>query len=248
MTNRWQRHGIAVLMTWTVALAACDGGSGARDILPDVLDDCGCPDLGKPDVTTVTDVPGIDTPAPGDLPGTDVPIADLPQTDAPPPDIVAIDAPSPDVPPPTDALPGDDSPADLPGVDVPQPDLPAPDAVAEDVPVPQDPGPPPATLGVVSPADLLAELDHKDFLLINVHVPYAGQIPGTDTNLTYLDVDAIAAYIGADLDTKAVVYCMSNYMSGIAGNALVAKGYRAIRYLDGGMGAWKNAGYPFEAP
>ena len=106
------------------------------------------------------------------------------------------------------------------------------------------------TLGKISVADLHAILTGgtKDFLLINVHEPYQGDIAGTDQDIVYTDTNALAAYIGADLDTRVVVYCMSNYMSGIAGNALVARGYRAIRYLDGGMGAWKNAGYPFQAP
>jgi rhodanese-related sulfurtransferase len=106
----------------------------------------------------------------------------------------------------------------------------------------------PAALGKVSPADLLAELEAKDFLLINVHVPYAGEIPGTDIHLTYADVPAIAAWIGPDKATKVVVYCLSNYMSNIAGKALADQGYCNVRLLDGGMGAWKAAGYPFTNP
>ena len=105
-----------------------------------------------------------------------------------------------------------------------------------------------ATLGMISVADLNTILGNgtKDFLLINVHHPYQGDIAGTDQDILYTDTNALSAYIGADLDRKVVVYCMSNYMSGIAGNALVARGYRAIRYLDGGMGAWKSAGYTLE--
>ncbi len=102
------------------------------------------------------------------------------------------------------------------------------------------------TFDPISPADLYAALDNKDFLLINVHVPVTTQVPKTDTHITYLDVPAIEAYIGSNLDTKVIVYCMSNYMSGIAGTQLVADGYRAIRYLDGGMGAWTQAGYSLE--
>jgi len=104
------------------------------------------------------------------------------------------------------------------------------------------------TLGSISVADLHTILGNgtKDFLLIGVHEPYQGDIPGTDQDIVYTDTAALVAYIGSDLDKKVVVYCMSNYMSGIAGNALVARGYRAIRYLDGGMGAWKSAGYTLE--
>lgn len=103
-----------------------------------------------------------------------------------------------------------------------------------------------AQLGVVSVPELVIELQNKDFLLINVHVPYAGEIPQTDADMTYLDVPAIEAFVGSKLDTKVVLYCMSNYMSGIAGNAMVLDGYSNVRYLDGGLGAWQSAGQPVE--
>jgi rhodanese-related sulfurtransferase len=99
-------------------------------------------------------------------------------------------------------------------------------------------------LGAVSVSELVLELQNKDFVLINVHVPYAGEIPQTDADISYQDVPAIEAFLGANLDTKVVVYCMSNYMSGIAGNALVKDGYSSVRYLDGGLSAWKAAGQP----
>jgi rhodanese-related sulfurtransferase len=104
----------------------------------------------------------------------------------------------------------------------------------------------PATLGSISVADLVLALEAKDFLLINVHVPYDGEIPGTDANITYQDIAAVAAYIGDDLGAKVVVYCKSNYMSKLAGNALVDLGYRGISYLDGGMSAWTQAGQQLE--
>jgi rhodanese-related sulfurtransferase len=104
--------------------------------------------------------------------------------------------------------------------------------------------PTPASLGVVSPSQLNAELAAKDFLLVNVHVPYEGEIAGTDAHLTYANVPAIAAWLGPDLAVKTVIYCKSNYMASIAGPALVALGYCNVRYLDGGMIGWKAAGYP----
>lgn len=104
----------------------------------------------------------------------------------------------------------------------------------------------PAVLGVVSVAELVAELPGKGFRLINVHIPYEGNIPGTDVGISYLDVPAIAAYLGPNLDEEVVVYCMTNYMSTIAGEGLVDLGYRQVRYLDGGMVAWKAAGQPID--
>jgi rhodanese-related sulfurtransferase len=104
----------------------------------------------------------------------------------------------------------------------------------------------PATLGVMTVAELHAALstNAKDFLLIDVHVPVTQKIAGTDAILPYTDVDAIAAYVGGNLDAKVVVYCQAEGMSVPTGNALVAKGYRAVRYLQGGMSAWQAAGYP----
>ena len=103
------------------------------------------------------------------------------------------------------------------------------------------------TLGTVTPAALHAELQNKDFLLINVHVPYEGEIPGTDAHITYEDVDAIAEFIGDDLDRKVVIYCKSDTMTLVSGPPLVDRGYTNIRYLEGGMRAWEEAGYTLDS-
>jgi rhodanese-related sulfurtransferase len=102
----------------------------------------------------------------------------------------------------------------------------------------------PATLGEMSPQQLHAALANKDFLLIDVHTPNAGSIPGTDARIAYSDIPALVAFIGPNLDTKVVLTCRSGGMSKQAGNALVARGYRNISELTGGTDAWTNAGYP----
>jgi phage shock protein E len=102
----------------------------------------------------------------------------------------------------------------------------------------------PATLGEMSPQQLHAALANKDFLLIDVHYPNAGSIPGTDARLAYDNIPALLAFIGPDLDTKVVLTCLMGGMSKSAGNALVALGYRNISELTGGMSAWTTAGYP----
>ena len=85
---------------------------------------------------------------------------------------------------------------------------------------------------------------NKDFLLIDVHTPNAGSIPGTDARIAYTDIAGLVAFIGPDLNTKVVLTCLSGGMSKQAGNALVALGYRNIWELTGGMTAWTAAGYP----
>ena len=100
-----------------------------------------------------------------------------------------------------------------------------------------------ATLGSLTVEELHTELAAKDFVLLNVHVPHDVDIPGTDAALTYEDVDAIAAYLGADLEKKVVVYCFGTSMSKPTGTTLAARGYTHVRYLLGGYGAWEKAGY-----
>jgi rhodanese-related sulfurtransferase len=101
----------------------------------------------------------------------------------------------------------------------------------------------PAKLGEISPQDLHAALANKDFLLIDVHYPNAGSIPGTDARIAFDDIPALVASIGPDLNTKVVLTCLSGGMSKQAGDALVARGYRNISELTGGMKAWTAAGY-----
>ncbi len=101
----------------------------------------------------------------------------------------------------------------------------------------------PATLGELSPQQLYAALANKDFLLIDVHTPNAGSIPGTDARIAYNDIAGLVAFIGPNLDAKVVLTCLSGGMSKTAGNALVARGYRNISELTGGMTAWTEAGY-----
>jgi rhodanese-related sulfurtransferase len=120
-----------------------------------------------------------------------------------------------------------------------------PDATASPPDAPAPP-PAPASLGSLTPEALAAALPTRDFRLINVHVPDAGEIPGTDVHIEYTDTAALLADLGPDRDRSALVYCLTDHMALIAGNALVAEGYRRITYLEGGMRAWVAAGYPLD--
>ena len=95
----------------------------------------------------------------------------------------------------------------------------------------------------ISAAELSEMLASKDFFLVNVHVPYAGEIPGTDALISYLDTERRVGDYSHDKDSKIVIYCMTNRMSGIAVRRLLKDGFRNIYMLDGGMTAWKAAGF-----
>ena len=95
----------------------------------------------------------------------------------------------------------------------------------------------------VGPAGLSAMLKSKDFPLINVHVPYEGEILATDLFIPYTDIQNNLSKLPADKSSKIFLYCRSGNMSDIAARALVKLGYTNVWNLDGGMIAWKQAGY-----
>lgn len=95
----------------------------------------------------------------------------------------------------------------------------------------------------VDAAGLAAMLRHKDFPLINVHVPYQGEIEGTDGFIPFDQMEANLDRIPADRGARLVLYCRSGSMSATAARALVKRGYTDVWNLEGGMTAWRQAGY-----
>jgi rhodanese-related sulfurtransferase len=95
----------------------------------------------------------------------------------------------------------------------------------------------------INAAGLASMLETKDFLLINVHIPYEGEIQGTDLFVPYNAVEQNLDEFPADKSVRLVVYCRSGGMSAIAARTLVQLGYTDIWNLDGGMIAWTEAGH-----
>ncbi len=98
----------------------------------------------------------------------------------------------------------------------------------------------------LSPQRLNAMLRNQDFVFINVHIPFAGNIAGTDLSIPYDQIEQHLAELPADKGAKIVLYCRSGHMSGLAAEALVKLGYTNVWSLKGGMASWEQAGYPIE--
>lgn len=96
----------------------------------------------------------------------------------------------------------------------------------------------------IDPGRLAAVLASEDVTLINVHVPYAGEIENTDTFIPYDRIAERRDELPPEPDAPIVVYCRSGRMSTVAATILVGLGYTDIRELDGGFEAWQAAGYP----
>jgi len=97
---------------------------------------------------------------------------------------------------------------------------------------------------VITVTQLKSMLDNKDFLLVNVHIPYEGEISGTDLFVAYNEIEQSLSKLPADRGARIVVYCRSGNMSGIAAKTLTRLGYTNIRDVDGGMLSWEKEGYP----
>jgi rhodanese-related sulfurtransferase len=96
----------------------------------------------------------------------------------------------------------------------------------------------------VSPSELATMLEDKDFVFINTHVPYEGEIEQTDLFLQYDQAAELVDQLPADKAAKIVVYCRSDRMSRIAADVWAEAGYTNLYNLAGGFVAWAQAGYP----
>ena len=96
------------------------------------------------------------------------------------------------------------------------------------------------TLTVDAFADILAK-NKSQYKIVNVHIPYEGEIEGTDAKIPYNDLNALMAGL-PDKNAPIILSSRSGRMSEIACRALIEKGYTRVWDVSGGMIAWEASG------
>jgi phage shock protein E len=94
--------------------------------------------------------------------------------------------------------------------------------------------------------ELNTMLASKDFTFVNVHIPFEGDIPGTDLSIPYNQIEQNLSQLPDNQDARIVLYCRSDRMSEIAARRMVELGYTNVYNLVGGFVAWEAAGLPIE--
>ncbi|MFN2290990.1 MAG: rhodanese-like domain-containing protein [Anaerolineae bacterium] len=94
----------------------------------------------------------------------------------------------------------------------------------------------------ISVGQLAEILDSEDLTLVNVHIPYEGELPQTDLLIPYNEIGDHLDELPAK-DAPIVLYCRSGSMSTTAAEILADEGYTNVMELDGGFNAWEAAGH-----
>lgn len=100
----------------------------------------------------------------------------------------------------------------------------------------------PAKYQTISADQFDQMMDKKDFLLVNVHIPYEGEIERTDLLIPFNQIDRYQDRLPEDKNSKIVVYCLMGPMGSISARKLARMGYTQVFNLQGGMIAWQNFG------
>ncbi|MCL4880485.1 MAG: rhodanese-like domain-containing protein [Anaerolineae bacterium] len=79
------------------------------------------------------------------------------------------------------------------------------------------------------------------YTIINVHIPYDGEVQGTDAHIPFNDLDALTTAL-PDKNAPVILYCRSGNMSEQASRQLVQLGYTQLWDVPGGMSAWQASG------
>ncbi|MDK3161439.1 rhodanese-like domain-containing protein [Kamptonema cortianum] len=96
------------------------------------------------------------------------------------------------------------------------------------------------TLTVDEFASIVAN-ESDQYTIVNVHIPYEGEVAETDLSIPYNDIEALTRAL-PDPNVPIILYCRSGRMSEEASRALIDLGYTQLWDVPGGMIAWESSG------
>jgi len=87
----------------------------------------------------------------------------------------------------------------------------------------------------------ILESESDDYTVVNVHIPYEGEVLNTDLQVAFDDVEALTNAL-PDRNAPIILYCRSGRMSQEASETLLELGYTNLWDVPGGMNAWTASG------
>lgn len=100
----------------------------------------------------------------------------------------------------------------------------------------------PSSGDTVTVAQFRREMKNDKVTFINVHVPYEGEIEGTDAFIAYDKIVESSNLLPEDKSAPIILYCKTGRMSAEAVETVKKLGYTNVHHLTGGMDAWKRSG------
>ena len=105
----------------------------------------------------------------------------------------------------------------------------------------------PSTGGsLLEPRTFATAIAEPGRVTINVHVPYEGDLPGTDMSIPFDRISTESVRFPVARGTPLAIYCKSGRMSATAAAELDRLGYDDVVELSGGTEAWVRERLPLE--